>query len=505
MPSPEILLKAEGINKSFSQVRVLRNVGLEVRKGEIHALMGENGAGKSTLIKILTGVYPMDSGVVTLRGVPVTFASRRDAAALGIGVIYQELSIIPTLTVAQNILLGHESSRFGLLETGRMRRKVQALAEAYGFSIDQDAVVERLSIGQRQQVEILKALSMDSSLLVMDEPTASLSSSESEILFRTMATLRERGVSIVYISHRLEEVYRLADRLTVLRDGEVVAVLAKADIIPNEVIRLMIGKELATAAMGVMRAPRQASVLQARGLSRTGVFRGIDFELHAGEILGLGGLVGSGRSEVLGAIFGSEPYDSGSLCFLGKPLGRSPQANIKLGIGLIPEDRRTQGFIPMLSVKRNIALTNLDLICAGHLLPSDAAEARLCEQTIDRLQVRPKAPDIHVINLSGGNQQKVVLGKWLARDLKVLLVDEPTAGIDVGAKEEIYSILEHLALAGVAVLLVSSDLQELLRISHRILVMRKGRLSAEFRDGTVTQEDLLLALSGLARERAATC
>jgi ribose transport system ATP-binding protein len=494
-----MLLRAEGINKSFSGTRVLKNVKLEIKKGEVHALMGENGAGKSTLIKILTGVYPRDAGTINFDGHEVALNfTRTDARKLGIAVIYQELSLIPTLTVTQNILLGQEIVNDGLLDQKAMRQKVVGIMEYYGLSIDPDAVLETLSIAQRQMIEILKALTFEASLIIMDEPTASLSSKEAESLFKIINSLKAKNVSVLYISHRLEEVYRLCDRLTVLRDGENVAVLEKGQINPTEVIRLMIGKELTdTKGLGEMRPYHPEVVLQIENLTRKGVFSGISFEVHRGEVLGIGGLVGSGRTEVLRCIYGADQYDSGTIRFNGKRLPASIIKNIRAGFGLIPEDRRNQGFIPLLSINRNIALTNYDKLTGGKIVVSSKDELAMCHQAMRQLEVRPNNPEIHVGNLSGGNQQKVVVGKWLMRDLKVLLIDEPTAGIDVGVKEEIYNLIEKLAAAGVAVIIVSSDLQELLKVSHRILVLRQGRMIKEFKEGAVAQEDVLKAASGI--------
>jgi ribose transport system ATP-binding protein len=495
----DILLHAEGIDKSFFGTPVLKKVNLEIKRGEVHALMGENGAGKSTLIKILTGVYPKDAGTIFFKGQEISADySRNDAQKLGIAVIYQELSLIPTLTVTQNILLGQETANFGILDEEIMRKKVVDLINYYGFSINPDAIIETLSIAQRQMIEILKALSYESSLIIMDEPTASLSSKESESLFQIITLLKKKNVSILYISHRLEEVNRLCDRLTVLRDGENVAVLEKGKINPMDVIRLMIGKELIDINSSCkMRQSNPEAVLEVNGLTRKGVFSNISFALHKGEVLGIGGLVGSGRTELLRCIYGADRYDSGQIVFKGKKHFSSIIKNIRAGFGMVPEDRRNQGFIPLLNINRNIALTNYDYLSGGHGVVNSKNELAMCHKAIKQLDIRPNNPDIHVGNLSGGNQQKVVVGKWLMRDLKVLLIDEPTAGIDVGVKEEIYNLIENLAAKGVSVIIVTSDLKELLRVSHRIIVLRHGRVMKEFNQGTVSQEDVLKAASGI--------
>ncbi|MBQ6374344.1 MAG: sugar ABC transporter ATP-binding protein [Clostridia bacterium] len=496
--SDNVLLRAHNIHKSFSGVQVLKGVDLEIRAGEVHALMGENGAGKSTLIKIIMGVYPKDSGEIWYRGEKVEIDSRSDAQRLGLAVIYQELSLIPTLSVMQNILLGQETQKAGLLDNRAMRARVKELMDRFDLHLDPNEIVENLSIAQQQTVEILKALTVDAPLIVMDEPTASLSASESERLFDIIDKLRDKGVGILYITHRLEEVRLLADRLTILRDGENVAVVEKQDYDPQKVIRMMIGKEITTAADRVeMHEPTGSVGLSVKGLTRRGVFQDISFDVHHGEILGIGGLVGSGRTEVLRAIFGVDRFDAGEILFEGKSIRPSVARNIRLGFGLIPEDRRGQGFIPLQSIRKNVALTNYDLLANGMGVINSGKEAQMCGEAIQNLAIRPNIPTMPVTNLSGGNQQKVVVGKWMARDLKVLLVDEPTAGIDVGVKEAIYQILEGLAAKGVLVIVVSSDLQELLRVSTRILVMRKGRIFKVFDSGTVTQEDVLAAASGI--------
>lgn len=493
----QILLQMKAIEKSFNGSPVLKKVDLDIRAGEVHALMGENGAGKSTLIKILTGIYPKDGGQIFFDGKEVEINNRSSASKLGIGVIYQELSLIPTLTVVQNIMLGKERSLAGFLKSKEMKQEVTGLIEKYGFGIKPDAVVETLTIAQRQTVEILKALSEKSRLIIMDEPTASLSAKESESLFQIIEQLKSQGVSIIYISHRLEEVYRLSDRLTVLRDGKKEAVLTRDQINPALVIRLMIGKELseATASNNLCHSS-QPVVMKVDRLCRKGVFKDISFELHKGEILGFAGLVGSGRTEVMRCIYGADPYDSGQVTLDGQPLPKNISKNIELGFGLVPEDRRNQGFTPLLSIEKNIALTNYDSLSSGGVV-NQAKEKNLGVKMTKDLDIRPGNSQIPVGNLSGGNQQKAVLAKWLSRDLKVLIIDEPTAGIDVGAKDEIYKIMENLAKNGTSIIMVSSDLQELLRVSQRILVMREGRIFTEFASGRITQEDILMAESGI--------
>lgn len=499
MENKEILLQMEGIEKQFPGVKVLKGIDFSVRRGEVHALMGENGAGKSTLIKILTGVYPLDGGRILIDGKEAGIRSKRDAAENGIAVIYQELSVIPTLTVAENIFLGQELTKGrAFLSKKEMVRRAGELIRQCQFDIRPDDLVEDLSIARRQMVEILKALLCRARLLIMDEPTASLNQQESETLFGIIQRLKGQGTSIIYISHRLEEVYAMSDRLTVLRDGEVVGVLDKSEIEPEKVVRMMVGRNLSNEGHVLHEAMPGAPVLRVENLSSETLLDGITFEAYGGQILGIGGLVGSGRSEVLRSIFALDPITSGNITLDGKPLGRRTKDVIRSGVGFVPEDRRLEGFVPLLSINRNIALANYDLLCRGAYVPS-RKELALAQDTIGSLSIRPADPGAKCMNLSGGNQQKVVLGKWLRRGLRVLLVDEPTVGIDIGAKEEIYSILRAIASQGGIIVMVSSDLEELLKVSDRILILAGGRVFADLRNEGLTADDILLAESGIRR------
>ena len=503
----EIILEAKGIYKSFSGVPVLQDVHFDVRKGEVHALMGENGAGKSTLIKIITGVYSKDAGTIEWEGKPVEINNYQDCQKLGVACIYQELSVIPPLTVAQNVFLGREPRTFGLIDYAKMNRMTQELIDRYQFPLHPATLVENLGMGQRQLIEILKGLSQNSKLLIMDEPTASLSGKEAETLFHIIETLRSEGVSVIYISHRLEEVYRLSDRLTILRDGQNAAVLNREEIVPKKVIATMIGKivDESAGSKKMLHSDDTAPVrLEVKDLTDPADrYRHISFQVHRGEILGLGGLIGAGRTEVVRAIYGVDKAKSGEVILDGQKMNPSPKTSIAAGIGFVPEDRRSQGFIPLLSTTRNIALTHYDIIRKKGAAVSYADELAMSKKAIKDIDIRPADPDKEVGVMSGGNQQKVVLGKWLMRDLKLLIVDEPTAGIDVGAKNEIYEILENLAKQGVAIILVSSDLQELIRVSHRILVMRKGDVVKEFKNEIVTQSRVLSAGQGILDEEEA--
>ena len=493
------LIEAKGIYKSFSGVPVLQDVHFEVKAGEVHALMGENGAGKSTLIKIITGVYTKDDGQIFWEGKPVEINSYQDCQKLGVACIYQELSVIPPLTVAQNVFLGREPRKGVFIDYAKMNQMTQELIDKYQFPLKPTTVVDNLGIGQRQLIEILKGLSQDSKLLIMDEPTASLSGKEAEMLFKIIQKLRSEGVSIIYISHRLEEVYMLSDRLTILRDGKNAAILEKQDIIPAKVIETMIGKVVDESAGSkkMLHSDDNAEVrLDVKNLTdKTDRYRNISFQVHRGEILGMGGLIGAGRTEVVRAIYGVDKAASGEVWLDGKKLDP-----ILEGIGFVPEDRRNQGFIPLLSTIKNVALTNYDIVKISGTSISDADELAMAKRAIQAIDIRPSDPEKQVGVMSGGNQQKVVLGKWLMRDLKLLIVDEPTAGIDVGAKDEIYQILENLAKQGVAVIVVTSDLQELLRVSHRIIVMRKGDIVKEFKNVEVTQSKVLSAGQGVEEE-----
>jgi ribose transport system ATP-binding protein len=494
------LLECNGINKSYSGPQVLIDVDFSMEEGEIHALVGENGAGKSTLIKIITGVTDRDSGEIVFNGKPIPREhSKKAAREMGIAVIYQELSLIPGMSVAQNIFLTKEPKLRGLnlIDIQRMNEEAQTMIDRYGFQLRATETIDRLSIAQRQTVEILKALSDKASLMIMDEPTSSLTSTETAKLFEIIRKLKAEGISVLYISHRMEEVFALSDRVTVLRDGKKVAVLDREKIDPSEIIRLMIGRKLGENETSHRMTRKSGEVvLEVRSFSSVGLFRDISFDLHRGEILGFGGLVGSGRTELVRAIYGIDGHDAGNIRYLGKPYKPSVRSAISGGIGFVPEERRLQGILAPLSITRNMSATNLDVLAKLGMV-SGRRELELTRRGISLMNVKPDLPDMSVGSLSGGNQQKVVVGKWLIRDLKLLIIDEPTVGIDVGAKEEIYADIERLASEGVAVIMVSSDLPELTRLADRIIVLRKGRIIKEFNEGVVSEEDVLLASSGI--------
>ncbi len=495
-----VLLECRGIDKSYNGPMVLSAVDFSIRRGEVHSLVGENGAGKSTLIKIITGVTGRNAGEMSFDGVAIGAEhSKKAAQDLGIAVIYQELSLIHGMSVAQNLFLTREPRYplIGLINIARMNAEAQALIDRYGFSLKATDSVDSLSIAQRQTVEILKALNSMASLIIMDEPTSSLTSTESAQLFAIVQKLKAEGIAVLYISHRMEEVYRLSDRVTVLRDGRKVAILEKDQIHPEEIIRLMIGRALEAGESNRSMARKGGEVvLEVKGLCSQDRFQDVAFSLHKGEILGIGGLVGSGRTELVRAIYGIDPFDSGQVSFLGRDWKPGVSASIEGGIGFVPEERRLQGIMGGISITGNVGIPNLD--STGTLgFVSDRRELELARKAIGLLNIRPAEPSVPVGNLSGGNQQKVVVGKWLIRDLKLLIVDEPTVGIDIGAKEEMYQTFARLAAAGVSIILVSSDLPELTRLSDRIIVLRKGRIIREFAEGVVTEEDVLRASSGI--------
>ena len=493
---PDVFLRTKGVCKQFSGVTVLDNVDLEVNRGEVHALMGENGAGKSTIIKIITGVYAKDAGEIIVEGKRVDIHNRQDSGALGIQVIYQELSLIPALTVTENIFLGREKIKRGLMDKKSMRERVRSLIDHYGFDLDPDAAVDTMGMAQRQMAEILKALAFQAKLIIMDEPTSSLSASESEKLFETIDGLRKRNVGILYISHRLDEVYRLSDRLTVMRDGKIVGVLKKGEIDSRVVTTMMIGREVSGDDQSGSTRRFNENCLEVRNLSYSHILKDVSFDAYGGEILGIGGLVGSGRTELIRCIFGAARRSGGAVNLNGKPVSQSIKKNIRAGFGYVPEDRRAEGLIPMLPMERNITVASYDRLSSSGVV-ARRKEINWAERAIKDYDIRPPIRMLPGGNLSGGNQQKVILGRWLSRDPKLLLLDEPTVGVDVGVKMDLYRLLRELAERGAIVIMVSSDLAELAYLSDRILVMRDGRFFEEFARGSVTQEAILLAASGV--------
>ncbi|WP_130799635.1 sugar ABC transporter ATP-binding protein [Streptomyces otsuchiensis] len=492
MSSQDELLRVEGVRKTFPGVVALDSVDFDLRRGEVHVLLGENGAGKSTLIKLLSGAHRPDRGRVLADGREVRIDSAQDAEGLGIATIHQEFNLVPDLTVAENIYLGRQPRRFGLIDRRRMERDAAELLTRVGLDVSPRARVRELGIARLQMVEIAKALSLEARVLIMDEPTAVLTAGEVETLFALVRQLRSEGVGIVFITHHLEEIAALGDRVTVLRDGRSVGRVS-ASTPENELVRLMVGRSID------QQYPRERPeagepLLAVRGLSRAGAFSDISFEVRAGEVVGLAGLVGAGRTEVARAVFGADPYDTGTVEVLGDRLpGHDVVAAMRAGIGLVPEDRKGQGLLLDASVQENLGLVTLRSATRAGLVDL-AAQRTAAERISGQLGVRMAGLHQHVRTLSGGNQQKVVIGKWLLADTRVLILDEPTRGVDVGAKVEIYQLVNELTAAGHAVLMISSDLPEVLGMSDRVLVMAQGRLAGELPAEQATQ-DAVMALA----------
>lgn len=491
-PQPlQPVLRMEGIRKAFPGVVALDGVHLEVRKGEVHVLLGENGAGKSTLMKILGGALRKDEGMIVLGGTPVAMKDPRHAQDLGIAIIYQELHLVPHLSVGENILLGREPvGRSGLIDQTRLLREAQEVLDNLHTGLDARTPVRSLSIAQQQVVEIVRAISLNARLLVMDEPTSALTESEIRSLFGTIRRLKESGVSIIYISHRLEEIFEIGDRVTVLLDGRNVGTYDLESITRPDLVRLMANREI-KEHFPRARPPCGEEVLTVRNLGRPGVLHEISFSLRRGEILGVAGLLGSGRTELARAIFGLDRPVTGEVWIKGAPAGRmTPARAIRSGMGFLTEDRKSEGLILKLSVKENIVLASLDRMSAMGVVRTgeEVAEAT---RFVDELRIRTPGIGQRVMALSGGNQQKVLLSRWLCSRAEIFIFDEPTRGIDVGAKVEIYRLMNTLTEQGAGVLMISSDLPEVLGMSDRILVMRGGRVVAEIDAADATQEAVL--------------
>ncbi len=489
--SPPPFLVLSGIEKSFPGVRALQDGHLELRSGEVHALLGENGAGKSTLIRILAGAQPPDAGTILLDGRPIRIASPHEGRRLGISVIYQEFNLVPAMSVRENLFLGQEHSRAGWIRQSTETRAARELLDRLGARFDPDTPCRNLSVAEQQLVEIAKALLHQTRVLVMDEPTAALSGREVDRLFALVRDLRSQGIAIVYVSHRLDEVFDLCDRATILRDGRHVATRDIAGLSRPELIELMVGRAL--TAEYPTRTPRIGEPrLVVQNLSRGTAVQDVSFEIRRGEILGLAGLVGAGRTETARLLFGADRADSGSITLDGQSLElRSPADAIRARICLLTEDRKHQGLVLLHSVRDNFGLPNLDQFSRLGFLRS-AAESAAFDRYAHELRIRISHPTQPARLLSGGNQQKVVLAKWLQSDADVILVDEPTRGVDVGARFEIYQLLHQLADAGKAILMISSELPEILGMSDRILVMRGGRIRGEITDvPKASQADVL--------------
>lgn len=491
------VLEMRAIVKTYPGVRALDGVDFQVMPGEVHALVGENGAGKSTLMKILAGADSKDSGQVVVNGADVQIDTPQEAMRLGISIIYQEFNLVPYVNAAENIFLGREptSAIPGVIDFGRMYADAQRVVDELGVPLDVRAPTNTLSVAQQQMVEIAKSTSRNSRIIAMDEPSATLTEHELENLFALIRKLKADGVSIIYISHRLDEVFQIADRVTVLRDGRLVGTKPVSQTDRDDIIRMMVGRELQDSIPKVTAQPGEVA-LSVRGLNRAGTLNDINFEVRRGEILGIAGLVGAGRTEVARAVFGADPVDSGDIWLDGRRVEvRSPRDAIRLGIGLVTEDRKALGLVLGMAVRENVSLANLGTLSRlGFVLRRKEREA--ANRFVEELMIKTPSVEQAVGNLSGGNQQKVVLAKWMFTQSKVLIFDEPTRGIDVGAKTEIYQLMNNLAANGVAIVMISSELPEVLGMSDRILVMHEGSIVGELSREEATQERIMHLATG---------
>jgi ribose transport system ATP-binding protein len=491
------VIEMKGISKSFSGNKVLDRVDFQLLLGEVHALMGENGAGKSTLIKILTGIYERNEGTVTVKGNEVHFHNPKEAEQSGIAVIHQELNIIPTLTVYENMFLGKELTvgRFGFTKDKEMKQKTKEYLNRLGIDLDPNVEAGKLSVGQQQMIEIARAVAANTEVLIMDEPTAALTDREIEALFKVISSLKEQGVAIVYVSHRMEEIFQICDRISVLRDGQFIDVKEVATTNFDEIVKLMVGRQLGE------RFPERVTKIggerfKVEGLTCKGSFENIHFSVNQGEVIGVAGLMGAGRTEIMQAIFGYRHLDSGKIFIDGKEVTiKTPHDAIKAGIAFVTEDRKSQGLILDLSVRENFSITNLDKISAKSLISSQK-EVSMVDEMIEKLRVKTSGRELSVKSLSGGNQQKIVIGKWLGMNPKILILDEPTRGVDVGAKKEIYQLINDLTKQGVAIIMVSSELPEILGMSDRILVIHEGKLAGVLDKSDASQEKIMQFATG---------
>jgi ABC-type sugar transport system ATPase subunit len=491
-------IEFRNVTKVFAGVTALNGVSLSIERGETHALMGENGAGKSTLGKALAGIHRPTEGQIYIDGQPVEINSPADAARYGIGMVHQELAFVPDLSIAENLSLGRAPRVGGIfLSRRQMFQRAEELLNHIGVRLDVRRPMKELSTAEEQLVQIASAIGTGARILIFDEPTSSLSERESRQLFALMDDLKKRGVTMIYVSHRMPEVFALCDRISVLRDGKYVGTLTRAEATQDKVVQMMIGRSVSEYLPDHLSAARGEVMLEVRHLRSPAYFENINFSIRAGEIVGLAGLVGAGRSEVARAIFGLDPNVTGEIYFAGRPLAmRSIRASMRAGIGMVPEDRKRQGLVLMMSGRHNFSLATLSKFSAlGFLKHAEERDSAI--DYFQRLAVKTPTIASAVAGLSGGNQQKVVIAKWLARGGKMLIVDEPTRGVDIGAKAAIHKLLDQLAQSGVAILLISSELPEVIALSSRILVMRDGRLVGEIPHGQATQENVLRLMAGV--------
>jgi ribose transport system ATP-binding protein len=495
------VLELISVSKSFVGVRALQDVDFTLRPGQVHALVGENGAGKSTLIKVATGVYQPDAGEIRLDGRPVHFPSPLAAQEAGISTIYQEINLVPLMSVARNLYLNREPRRFGLIDAARMRRDARRVLRQYGVDVNVARPLRELGLGAQQMVAIARAVQIDARVVIMDEPTSSLEHREVETLFRMIEQLREQGIAILYVSHRLDELFRICDAVTVMRDGRVVHTGAMRDLDRLHLVSLMLGRDIAevrrhgTTDFGSVHHIGDRPVLRAENLSSRRVLEDVSLEVRPGEVVGLGGLLGAGRSETAKAVVGALHTESGRVEIDGTPVRRnSTAAAIRAGAVLLPEDRKSEGIVPNLSVRENIVLAALPRISRAGLV-TRAKQDEIVDYFMKRLRIKASSPDQKVGELSGGNQQKVLLARWLCLNPKVLLLDEPTRGIDVGAKAEVQGVIDELAKDGLGVVLISSELEELIEGSNRVVVLKDGRKVGELTGNDVSEDALMQSLA----------
>ncbi len=502
---PADFVQFREITKTFGGVTALSGVSLSLTRGECHGLMGENGAGKSTLGKILAGIHQPDSGKLLIDGKAHAFGSPRDALAAGVSMVHQELAFCPDLSVAENLCLGRYPRRAGglLLDHARMKRRAEELLSAIGVSLDVSRPMSELSTAQEQLVQIAAAVGTNPQILVFDEPTSSLAATDADALFLLIENLKKRGLTLIYVSHRMPELFRLCDRMSILRDGRYVGTLAKAEMTQDAVVQMMIGRSVTDYFPQHLAATSGDTVLSVRNLTSPGRFSDVAFSVRAGEIVGFAGLVGSGRSEIAQAIFGLDSRATGTVEIDGRPLALgSVKASLAAGVGLVPEDRKRQGCVLGMPCRANISMAILDRVRRLGILLDRAEEKAVSTDYFQRLKVKAASLDAPVNSLSGGNQQKVVLAKWLARRGRLLIVDEPTRGVDVGAKAAIHELIDELARQGLAVILISSELPEVINLSTRIVVMREGRIAGELSRTEGSQDAVLRLMTGVTRSAA---
>ena len=488
-----VMLEMTGIEKRFPGVHALKNCHFDLKKGEIHALIGENGAGKSTLMKILTGVYGKDGGTILYNGEEINVTTPKEAQNLGISIIHQELNLMPDLTAAQNIFIGREATKLGglYLSESKQNRAAKSLFELLNLDLDPKTKVRDVTVAKQQMIESAKALSFNSKILIMDEPTAALTESEIRELFKIIAGLKEQGVGIVYISHRMEELFEISDRITVMRDGEYIATKTTAETSMDEIIRLMVGRTIYEPPKEASHVKGNDVVLEVKNLNAGKEVKDVSFSLRRGEILGFAGLMGAGRTETARAVFGADKIDSGEIFINGKKAHiRSPKDAVKHGIGYLSEDRKQFGLALGMNIEANTVLANYENFNTGGIV-NDKKAAEAAKKYVDMLKTKTPSTKQLVGNLSGGNQQKVVIAKWLCRDCDILIFDEPTRGIDVGAKSEIYKLLTDLAEQGKSIIMISSELPEILRMSDRVVVMCEGRITGTLDISEADQEKIM--------------